>query len=102
MKNEWKRTSECRKNCSPDGNRRDTPQRLASYIHFVLRHSFHPPLAGFPGRDEVFDFPQPIRHASSHRSSDAQCALDLDEIVREVAERDRRTVILDLLTEGIR
>jgi len=42
-----------------------TDKRSQSLIH-VLRRSFQPPLFGFPQRNQVRDFPQPIRDASGH------------------------------------
>jgi hypothetical protein len=60
-----------------------------------LRRSFRPPLFGFPQRNQVGHFPQPVRHASGHRRACAQRAVNLDEVVRELAERNRGRVILN-------
>ena len=71
-------------------------------LHHWLRSSFHPPLAGFPRRNQVRHFPESIRHASGHRGRHAQRAVNLDKVVREAAKRNRRAMVLDFLTEGIR
>jgi hypothetical protein len=50
-----------------------------------LCRSFCPPLLiRFPEGYQVCHVLEPIRNASGHRRSHAQCTMNLDEIVREV------------------
>jgi hypothetical protein len=45
---------------------------------------------------------QPIRDACGHRWRHAQRPVDLDEVVREIIDRDSGHVVLDLPAEAIR
>jgi hypothetical protein len=81
-------------------NEIDSEAKLQQHTvnYMVLRRlSFRPPLAHFPCGHEVFNVPEPVCHASSHCRRHAERAVNLDEVVREVAECDSSDVILDLL-----
>src|ERR1035437_7806378 len=56
---------------------------------------------GLPCGNQVSHFPEPIGHTSSHRRSRAESAMNLDEVVCEVPERNRRRVVLDLFRECV-
>src|SRR3981189_90453 len=43
-----------------------------------------------------------VRHASSHRRGHTQCAVNLNEVVGEVVQRDGRRMALNLSRESIR
>lgn len=45
----------------------------------------------------VFDIPNAIRHASSHRGSDSKPLVNANKVVVHKLRRDRRNVVLELL-----
>ena len=70
-----------------------------NYMPLLRRRSFRPPLTGFDQRHEIRRLPQASRDASGHRGGHAQRAMDLDEVVSEIAERYRCRVVLNLLSK---
>jgi hypothetical protein len=59
------------------------------------RRSFRPPLLiGFPKGNQVFYAPEPICNASRHCRTHSQCTVNLDEIVGEIIESRRSSMVL--------
>lgn len=54
-----------------------------------------------PSGYQIGDIPEPTRYASGHGRRRAKRAIDLNEVVSEVAESNRRRVICEFLGEGI-
>jgi hypothetical protein len=74
------------------------PQVYPSAPH----RSFQPPFFGFQQGNDVRRFSEPIRDASGHCRRHTQRAADLDEVVCEVVQRNRSSVVLNLTTESVR
>ena len=59
-------------------------------------------LPGFPQSNQVSHIPKLIRDTSSHRGRRAQGAMNLDEVVGEVPERNGGRMVVELFREAIR
>ena len=66
----------------------------------ALRRSFRFLLVGFPSRNEIVHAP-PTAWLGRHRWCHAKRAVNLDEVVREVAKRNSGAMVLDLFRERV-
>src|SRR4051812_28715718 len=91
-------------------NRRSAIEVKEAYIKFMSGDMTYQgcSLAGEPRHlqvidqpDDIFHRPQPIRHASGHRGSDAKRLMDADEVVEHEVERQRVVVVFELLRERV-
>ncbi len=59
-------------------------------------------LIGFPQRHQIIDFPKSLSHACGHGWRHSQRAVDFDEVVSEIIQCNRSSVIFDFPREAVR